>query len=166
MNLSPENIERIDATIARYPRKQSAVMMVLHFIQEEHGFVSDRAIEWVAQKLEMQPIKVLELVTFYPHYHRKKRGRTRIRLCRTLPCALMGAYRVGDQLETELKCKMGHSKDDGSLTLEYVECLAACAGGPVALMDEDLYENLNRPRALQSLVDTALGRAKEGATNL
>ena len=164
MNLSPGNMQRIEAAIAQYPRKQSAVMTVLHFIQEEHGFLSNRAMEWVAQKLEMEPIKVLELVTFYPHYRREKRGRIHVRLCRTLPCALMGAYRVGDHLETELKCKMGQSRDDGSLTLEYAECLAACAGGPVALVDEDLYENLNHPRSLQSLVDTVRDRAKEEAS--
>ena len=95
MNLSPGTFQRIETAIAQYPRKQSAVMTVLHYIQEECGFLSNEAIEWVARRLEMQPIRVLDLVTFYPHYRREKRGRTRVRLCRTLPCALMGAYKVG-----------------------------------------------------------------------
>ena len=130
MKLSLNTLQRIETAIGHYPRKQSAVMTLLHLIQEERGFLSNAAIEWVADKLEIQPIKVLELVTFYPHYRREKLGKTRVRLCRTLPCALMGAYRVGDQLETALNCKMGRSKDDGTLTLEYAECLAACAAGP------------------------------------
>ncbi len=166
MKLSLNTLQRIETAIGHYPRKQSAVMTLLHLIQEERGFLSNAAIEWVADKLEIQPIKVLELVTFYPHYRREKPGKTRVRLCRTLPCALMGAYRVGDQLETALNCKMGRSKDDGTLTLEYAECLAACAAGPVALVDEDLYENLNRPGSLQTLVDTVRDRAGEGASAL
>ncbi len=166
MKLSPNTLQRIETAIANYPRKQSAVMTLLHLIQEERGFLSNEAIEWVAHKLEIQPIKVLELVTFYPHYRREKLGKTHVRLCRTLPCALMGAYKVGDQLETALNCKMGQSKDDGSLTLEYAECLAACAAGPVALVDEDLYENLNRPGSLETLVNTVQDRAEEGASAL
>ena len=166
MKFSPETLQRIETAIAQYPRKQSAVMTLLHFIQEECGFLSNEAIEWVAHRLEMQPVRVLDLVTFYPHYRREKRGRTRVRLCRTLPCALMGAYKVGDQLETALNCKMGQSKGDGSLTLEYAECLAACAGGPVALVDDDLHENLNRPGSLQTLVETVRNRAEEGASAL
>ena len=166
MKLSPNTLQRIETAIGHYPRKQSAVMTLLHIIQEERGFLSNEAIEWVADKLEIQPIKVLELVTFYPHYRREKLGKTHVRLCRTLPCALMGAYRVGDQLETALNCKMGRSKDDGTLTLEYAECLAACAGGPVALVNEDLYENLNHPGSLQTLVDDVRDRAGEGASAL
>ncbi len=166
MKLSPNTLQGIETAIANYPRKQSAVMTLLHLIQEERGFLSDEAIEWVADKLEIQPIKVLELVTFYPHYRREKLGKTHVRLCRTLPCALMGAYRVGDRLEAALNCKMGQSKGDGTLTLEYAECLAACATGPVALVDEDLYENLNLPGSLQTLVDTVRDRSAEGASAL
>ena len=142
MNLKPETIERIEKTIPRYPQKRSAVMPVLHFIQSDQGVISNEAIEWVAEKLELQPINVLEVVTFFPYYRQEKLGRTHVRLCRTLSCALMGAYKVGEVLEKELGCKMGTTKADGSITLEYAECLAACGTGPVMLVDENLYENL------------------------
>jgi NADH-quinone oxidoreductase subunit E len=140
--LKPETIERIDACIARYPQKRSALMMVLHEVQGEQGCISSEAIEWVAAKLEIQPINVLEVVTFFPSYRQEKLGRVWVRVCRTLSCALAGAYRTGEILEKELGCKMGHTNEDGSVTLEYAECLASCGSGPVALVDEDLFENL------------------------
>ena len=144
MNLSQETLEKIDKTIPKYPVKRSAVMMLLHFIQSEQGYISNEAVEWVAEKLELQPINVLEVVTFFPYYRQKKLGKVHVRVCRTLSCALMGAYKLGDDLEKALDCKMGHTKEDGSVTLEYGECLAACGTGPVVLVDEDLYENLSK----------------------
>jgi NADH-quinone oxidoreductase subunit E len=141
-SLQPDTAARIDALIARYPQKRSALMMVLHEVQAEQRQISNEAIEWIAAKLDLQPINVLEVVTFFPSYRREKIGRTWVRLCRTLSCALMGTYKTGEILEQELGCKMGHTREDGSITLEYAECLAACGTGPVALVDDDLYENL------------------------
>ena len=140
----PETLERIDASIPRYPQKRSALMTVLHHVQAEQGCLSREAIEWVAQKLGMQPISVLEVVTFFPAYRQEDRklGRTHVRLCRTLSCALMGAYSVGETLEKELGCRIGTTREDGSVTLEYAECLAACGTGPVLLVDDDLFENV------------------------
>ncbi len=164
MNLSPGTLGKIETAISKYPQKKSATMTLLHLIQADRGYISSEAIEWAAEKLEIQPINVLELVTFYPYYRQEKLGKTHVRVCRTLPCALMGAYKLGDQLEKALNCKMGHTKSDRSITLEYAECLAACASGPVVLVDEDLYERLNRPRSLEPLVDNIKNRAKTGAS--
>jgi NADH-quinone oxidoreductase subunit E len=158
MNLTAATLSRIDEVIARYPVKRSAVMPVLHFIQAELGMISNEAIEWVATKLEIQPINVLEVVTFFPYFRQSKLGRTHVRVCRTLSCALLGAYRVGENLEKELGCKLGTTKADGSVTLEYAECLAACGTGPVVLVDEDLYENLNAAK-LDPLVEEIKRRA-------
>ncbi len=144
MNLSAETIDRIESTIPKYPEKRSAVMMLLHYIQDEKGYLSNEAIEWVAEKLDMQPINVLSVVTFFPYYRQEdqKIGKVHVRVCRTLSCAMRGAYKVGDELSKKFGCKIGHSTDDGNVTLEYAECLAACGTGPVVLVDEDLYENI------------------------
>jgi NADH-quinone oxidoreductase subunit E len=158
LDLKPETIDRIEKTIPRYPVKRSAVMPLMHFIQSDQGFISNDAVEWVAEKLELQPINVLEVVTFFPYYRQQKLGRTHVRVCRTLSCALMGAYKVGDELEKKLGCKMGTTKEDGSITLEYAECLAACGTGPVVLVDEDLYENL-KANELDPLVTEVHKRA-------
>ena len=161
MNLKPETLSNIEQLIPRYPQKRSALMMVLHEIQADQGCISNEAIEWVAQKLDLQPINVLEVVTFFPSYRQEKLGRCWVRVCRTLSCGLMGAYTTGERLEQELGCKMGHTKEDGSVTLEYSECLAACGTGPVALIDEDLFENLT-PDKLGPVVAEIKKRAAGG----
>ena len=160
-SLKPETLARIDACIPRYPQNRSALMMILHDIQAEHHEITNEAIEWVAQKLDLQPINVLEVVTFFPSYRQKKIGRTWVRVCRTLSCALNGTYRTGEILEQELGCKMGHTSDDGSVTLEYAECLAACGTGPVALVDDDLFENLT-PDKLGPVIAEIKKRAAGG----
>ena len=162
MNLSSETLEKIETTIPKYPVKRSAVMPLLHFIQSEQGYISNEMVEWVAGKLEIQPINVLEVVTFFPYYRQQKLGKVHVRVCRTLSCAMMGAYKLGDELARELDCKMGHTKEDGSVTLEYGECLAACGTGPVVLVDEDLYEQLNRPGKVRPLVEEINKRARVG----
>ncbi|MCB1124485.1 MAG: NADH-quinone oxidoreductase subunit NuoE [Verrucomicrobiae bacterium] len=164
MNLSQETLDRIDAVIPKYPQKRSAVMTLLHLIQAEQRYISNEAIEWVAEKLEIEPINVLEVVTFFPYYRQEKLGKVHVRVCRTLSCALMGAYKLGDDLAKALDCKMGHTKEDGSVTLEYAECLAACGTGPVVLVDEDLYERLNQPGSADSLVQEINKRTKAEGT--
>ena len=90
----------MDEAIARYPedRKRSAAMPLLHLWQEHFGFISDDGVSWIAEKLGLQPINILELVTFYPMYRQEPAGRTHLRVCRTLSCAMAGSYQVLDQL--------------------------------------------------------------------
>ncbi len=146
MNLKPETLAEIEHVIPLYPRKRSAVLPVLHAVQEDQGYISNEAVEWVAAKLELQPINVLEVVTFYPHFRQHPIGKYHIRLCRTLSCALCGGYKVADQLEKAFDCKMGETSKDNQVTLEFVECLASCGTGPVALIGDDLYERLNEKK--------------------
>src|SRR5262245_53435028 len=88
----------IDELITHYPQKRSASLMVLHEIQEHFGYISRQAVEWVAAKLGLQPINVYELVTFYPMLHHRPVGKYHLRVCRTLSCALGGAYRLHDHI--------------------------------------------------------------------
>jgi len=147
MNLSPETFAGIDRTIARYPQKRSAMLMVLHAIQEDQGYLSKEAIEWTAQKLEVAPIAVYEVVTFYPMFRQAPIGRRHVKVCRTLSCALRGAYRVCDTLQEELGCPLGETSADGNFTVEFVECIAACGSAPVVQVDEHLFENISPEKA-------------------
>src|SRR5512134_2385046 len=91
----PPDVEaEIDELISHYPKKRSASLMLLHAVQERFGFISRQAVEWVAAKLELQPINVFELVTFYPMFHKAKVGRYHFKICRTLSCALGGSYKL------------------------------------------------------------------------
>ncbi|MEX0331243.1 MAG: NADH-quinone oxidoreductase subunit NuoE [Puniceicoccaceae bacterium] len=140
---SAETLKYIEDVIARYPQKRSAIMMILHAIQKEAGFLSLEAQEWVADKLELTPIQVREVVTFYPFYREKPIGKRHIRVCRTLSCALNGGYKVCDSFKEAFGTELDAISPDGRVTVEFAECLASCGTAPVAMVDDVLYENLN-----------------------
>src|SRR5947209_3201499 len=128
MTISPELTRLVDEAVSHYPnparipdeealkarlsesefaaekervrreRKRSAALPLLHLFQEHYGFISDEAMSWIAQRLELQPINILELVTFYPMFRRAPAGRTHIRVCRTLSCAMAGSYDLRDKI--------------------------------------------------------------------
>src|SRR5580704_15983787 len=91
----PANLEaEIDELVTHYREKRSASLMVLHAIQAHFGWISQEAVEWTAKKLELQPINVYELVTFYPMLRQQPMGKYQIKVCRTLSCALGGGYEL------------------------------------------------------------------------
>ena len=149
MKLSKETTKKVGETIKRYPIKRSAALPLLHLVQDDQGYVSDEAMEWIASKLSIQPINVYELVTFYPMLRRKPLGKQHVRVCRTLSCALRGSHRTCKALEEELDCEEGEISEDGEFSLEFVECQASCGTGPVVLVDELTYENVEGERALR-----------------
>jgi len=162
MNLKPETFQKIDEVITHYPVKRSATLPLLHLIQEDAGYISTEAIEWIAQKLELQPINVYEVVTFYPMFRQKPIGRRHIKVCRTLSCALTGGYKVCDEFQKQFGCQTGEVSADGEVTIEFVECLASCGSGPVVLIDDDLHEKVDCAKAKQ-LSDQIKAAAKSRA---
>jgi len=142
MNLKPDTLQRIDEVIPHYPSKRSASLPLLHLVQEDLGFVSDEAVEWIAAKLELQPINVYELVTFYPMFRRQPIGRRHIKVCRTLSCALVGGYKTCAEFERQFGTHLGETSPDGEVTVEFVECLASCGTAPVVMIDEVLHEKV------------------------
>src|SRR6266699_1777545 len=136
-SVPPEIEARIDELITHYPQKRSASLMLLHAIQEQFGFISRQAVEWIAAKLELQPINIYELVTFYPMLQQKPVGKYHLRICRTLSCALGGSYKLHGHLCNRLGLDShGHglqTTKDGKYTVEFVECLASCGTAPVMM---------------------------------
>jgi NADH-quinone oxidoreductase subunit E len=151
VNLQPATLQKIDEVITHYPVKRSAALPLLHLVQEEQGWISPEAVEWIAQKLELQPINVQELVTFYPMFRQQPIGRRHIKICRTLSCALVGGYRVCEEFRKQFGCQLGETSADGEVTIEFVECLASCGTGPVLMIDEELHENVDVAKA-QALI--------------
>src|SRR6188768_3327382 len=97
MNIPQELLAKIDEAITHYPvSNRSASLPLLHLWQEHFGFIPDEAVTWIAQKLGLQPINILELVTFYPMFRRQPAGRRHIRVCRTLSCQMAGSYELRD----------------------------------------------------------------------
>lgn len=149
MNLKPETLQRIDEVITHYPQKRSATLPLLHLIQEDIGYLPPETTEWVAAKLEIQPINVYEVITFYPMFRQKPIGRRHIRVCRTLSCALNGGYKTCDALKKEFNTEMNEISPDGEVTVEFVECLASCGSGPVVMVDDELHEHVDCTKAKQ-----------------
>ncbi len=159
MNLKPATLSRIDEVITHYPVKRSAVLPLLHLIQEEQGYLSKDAIEWVATKLELAPINVLEVATFYPMFRLEPVGRCHIKVCRTLSCALRGGYQICAEFEKQFGIHRGQTTPDGEVTLDFVECLASCGSGPVVMINDDLHEHVDAARAV-ALADQIKAEAK------
>jgi len=147
MNLRPATLQKIDEVITHYPVKRSAALPLLHLVQEELGWIPPEAVEWVAAKLEVAPINIYELVTFYPMFRQKPRGRRHIKVCRTLSCALAGGFAVCEEFRHQFNCAPGETSADGEVTLEFVECLASCGTGPVVMIDEILHEKVDVAKA-------------------
>jgi len=142
MDLTKETLEKIEKLVPRYPTKRSAVLPLLHLVQEEKGHISNETIEWIAQKLELEPINVYELISFYPMLRDKPIGKKHVKVCRTLSCALKGSYKLCKKLEKELNCEVGKTSEDGNFTLEFVECIASCGTAPVVQVNEELHEGV------------------------
>lgn len=139
MNLQPATFQRIDEVITHYPAKRSATLPLLHLVQEDAGYISEEAVLWIADKLDLQPINVLEVVSFYPMFRRAPIGRRHIKVCRTLSCALLGGYKTCDTFKDEFNTTLGATSPDGEVTVDFVECLASCGTAPVVLIDETLH---------------------------
>jgi NADH-quinone oxidoreductase subunit E len=141
----------IDQLITHYPVKRAASLMVLHALQERFGWISQEAVEWTAAKLELQPINVFEILTFYPMLRQQPVGKYQIKVCRTLSCALGGAYELHhhfcEKLGLDAHKHGPQTTADGRFTVEFVECLASCGTAPVMMCNDTFYEGVSHAKA-------------------
>jgi NADH-quinone oxidoreductase subunit E len=141
----------LDELVTHYPQKRSASLMFLHAIQERFGCVSVEAMEWTAKKLDLQPINIYELVTFYPMFRQEPAGKYQIKVCRTLSCALGGSHELRDHFCKKLGLDPAEhgaqTTPDGKFTVEFVECLASCGTAPVVAVNEDFHEGVTTGKA-------------------
>ncbi len=144
MNITSEIENKCKEIIAQYPKKKSAAMIIMHYIQEQFGYFDDDAIQFVARQLEVEPIDVYGMLSFYPMYSDKPRGRVHIKVCRTLSCALAGSVEFGRELAEKLDCKIGSTSENGVYTIEFVECLGNCAKAVNVQVNDKLFEDVRR----------------------
>src|SRR5579859_2250074 len=131
--------------IKRYPegRQQSAVMPILDIVQRQEGWVSMAAMNVVADMLDMAPMRVYEVATFYTMFHLKPVGKVHVQVCTNLPCQLRGSDEVVHTCQKELGIGLGETTADGKFSLAEVECLGACVNAPVIWIGDDFYEDLD-----------------------
>lgn len=130
--------------ISRYPdgHQRSAVLPLLYLAQEQEGWVSRPAIEVIAQMLNIPPIKVLEVASFYTMFHLSPVGRYHLQVCTTTPCWLRGSDALMEKCKSKLGISPGETTEDGQFTLTQVECIGACVNAPVVQINNDFYEDL------------------------
>ena len=156
----PSELEKeIDERITHYPvSKRSAVLPVLHALQHHFRFINEELIDWAAAKLELEPIKVLEVVSFYPGIRQTAPGKYHVRVCRTLSCAMAGSYELMESICQKAgidRSGVTHHNpiavsEDGKFSIEFAECLASCGTGPVCLVEDDFHEAVTDVDALLS----------------
>jgi NADH-quinone oxidoreductase subunit E len=155
VEFSPSALTEFNEIVARYPKKEAAMLPVLYLAQREFGHVGDEAIDYVARLMEQAPARVRGVVSFYTMFNMKPIGRHHIQVCRTLSCALGGAGKVTAFIKQKLGIETGETTPDGRYTLSEVECLASCGTAPMMQINDDYYENLTETR-----IDEILERLK------
>lgn len=145
---TPERLTKVKEIIERYPagRQKSALLPVLHVAQEQWGWVSSEVMDYVAGLLDILPVEVYEVASFYTMYHLEPVGKHVIEYCRTGPCCLMGGEDIYGYLKQKLGIQAGETTTDGLFTIKEVECLAACGWGPVFQIREKYYMNLTETK--------------------
>jgi NADH-quinone oxidoreductase subunit E len=151
VEFSPEAYKKFEETVARYPRKEAALLPVLCLAQKEFGHLGQDAIEYVAQLMDQSPARVYGVVSFYTMLHMKPIGSHHIQICRTLPCALRGAEKLTRFISKTLGIEVGQTTTDGRFTLSEVECLASCGTAPMMQINDDYYENLTDEKVTEIL---------------
>jgi NADH-quinone oxidoreductase subunit E len=154
MSYSAEELATMDSIIKRYPRTRSAIMPLLHYVQSRAGYVINEGIETIAKLLALETAEVSAVATFYTQYKRKPVGEYHVGVCTNTLCAVMG----GDEIFSALKSHLGIENDgvtaDGKVSLEHIECNAACDYAPVVMANWEFYDNQTVESA-KSLVDAA-----------
>jgi len=166
---SDENLVLAKKIIAKYPRgrQASAVIPLLDLAQRQNGgWLPQEAMDVVAKMLDMPPVKVYEVATFYTMFNLNPVGENVVRVCTTTPCALRGGDGILHACRERLGIKVGETTKDGKFTLHEVECLGACVGAPVAQINDDVHDNLTSETIGKILDDLALSKkpAASGAT--
>lgn len=162
--LSPDACRRIDREVAKYPpdQKQSAVMAALAIAQAEHGWLSQDLMEEVAAYLDMPPIAVYEVATFYTMYNIDPIGRFKIAICTNLPCALSGAADAASHLKKKLGIGFNETTTDHCFTLKEGECMGACGDAPVVIVNNTRMLGFMSNDKLDALIAECRAAPKQG----
>lgn len=144
-----ENLKRIEDVRKKYPTALAAVMPVVYIAQEQNGYITNEAMEEIANVLGIDKVNVLSVVTFYTMYHTKPMGKYHIQVCTNVSCMLRGAYEIWDDVKAKLGIDHMQVSPDGKYSLEEVECMGACGYAPMIAVNEDYFENLSKEKVFE-----------------
>jgi NADH:ubiquinone oxidoreductase subunit E len=135
--------EDLAALAKRYGRDRGALLPILQDVRSKHGQISGYAMQIIADLLDIHPVEVYSVVSFYAFLNASPQGRFVVRLCRTISCDMAGKDRVARQLENDLKVKFGETTPDGLFTLEWANCLGMCDKGPALLVNDQVFTRVS-----------------------
>ena len=147
--LTDETLARAEELIGRYPERRSALLPLLFLVQAEDGYVSPAGVAQLASLLGLTKAEVAGVATFYSMFRRRPVGKYLVSVCRTLSCQLRGSREISAALCERLDTPLGGTDPSGMVTVEEVECLAACDGAPVVQVNTENYERLSKEQALE-----------------
>ena len=154
MNFTPDQLKIMESIIARYPRSRSAVMPQLHYVQALDGYVTPRGIEKISELLNISTAEVTAVSSFYTQYRTEPAGEYHVGVCINTLCAVMGGDEIYKSLEDHLGIKNHETTADGKVSIERIECNAACDYAPVVMVNWEFYDN-QTPQSVKDLVDGA-----------
>lgn len=140
--LSEANLKQVEDLRKRYPTTQALVLPVLWMVQEEHGYISQDAMKYVAQLLKVPFGHILGVVTFYTMFHSRPIGKHHIEVCTNVSCMLRGSQQILEHLEKNIRVGVGETSTDMKWTVSEVECMGSCGTAPMLAIGEEYYENL------------------------
>jgi [NiFe] hydrogenase diaphorase moiety large subunit len=143
--------EEIEKLTELYGSDRSALLQILQAVQRKHKYVSDFAQQEIARLLNIHPVEVYSVISFYSFLNSKPKGRNIVRLCKTISCDLAGKCAVEETVKRELNIKFGETTKDQRITLEYTNCLGMCDEGPAMLVNEKVYTHLDPEKAVNIL---------------
>ena len=152
MGLTDKTREDARQIIARYPKARSALLPMLHLVQAEEGYVSPEGIALCAEELGLTKAEVGAVATFYTMYRRKPAGTYHVGVCTNTLCAVLGGDAIFDSLKDHLGIGNNETTPDGAVSLEHIECNAACDYAPVVMVNWEFYDN-QTPSSARELVD-------------
>ena len=154
MAYTNDQISIMDSIIARYPRKRSAIMPLLHYVQSIEGYVTNEGIELIGKKLDLATAEVTAVSTFYTQYKSKPVGDYHVGICTNTLCAVMGGDVIFDAVKEHLGIENNGLTSDGKVSVEHIECNAACDYAPVVMVNWEFYDN-QTVESVKNLVDGA-----------
>ncbi len=143
--------QQVQAYLELYPKREAALLPILHIAQKEFGFLDEEAELAVAELMDLSPVTVRETSMFYFMFHRHPIGKYHFQVCHNISCTLMGAETILDHLKNRLGIEDGQRTEDGLFSVERVECIACCDRGPAMLVNDQLHTDLT-PQKLDDLI--------------
>jgi NADH-quinone oxidoreductase E subunit len=144
--------DQIRALAERFGRERASILPILQTVQKNHGYISSYAMQEIADLLDIHPVEVFSVASFYSFLHHEPKGKFIIRLCNSISCDMMGKEHVAKQLENDLGIKFGETTKDGMFTLEHTSCIGMCDHGPAMMVNNNVYTHVT-PQMINDIIE-------------